>query len=898
MTVLTPPSSPSPSLRPPPPPRATTPARGATPLPSLRTGQELPGGVAGASEAGGVAPRSRLGIGLINRPVTSAVTETALITAAFSASIGVARLIEGGLGHAVIVPMAVTVIAGGLVTALCSRRGLPLLVATLLGVIASCLAVLWTVVPGATRFGFPTVTTFHVISNEIHRARAVMGSHRTPVPDVGGVVLIASFSAGIVCVAARALFELSRRNMRGWPRLAALLPTFGMLCYSAPLSARIDRPQITVLYLASALIFVVAADSGGQTLAPSGPYNRVRGALATYLPSAAAGGAALLVSLIAAAALAGTVPLAFPWWNQTPGIGGLPGRGAGHNQVTALSMIANLQGDETASANVQMFEATSPVPTYWQVGLLTVFDEAKGQWSPGPEEAEALDGKAVATPPIPLLPSAETYGTFISSVTIQNFSGRLVPAPPLAILPTVNSPIQTIRIADGIGVSLSSPVTSGKSYQIVAGVSHIPSIASGPSSVADIYAGLQDAGPEYLALPSGIPSQVKAIAEQVVTGARAHTPLEQVQALVNYFRSGSFTYSLYPPPVPKGQNSLIYFLIQSRVGFCQQFAGAFGVLARELGIPVRLAVGFTPGHTVQKGGQEYEVTGSDAHVWPEVYMGASLGWISVDPTPSPANGEQTASGVVNYRPLTGRGQKGRTTTSTSLPNKDKSKLPLPPNPSPSTRTAGHGAHRSAPLPAGLILAGVVLVLAALGGLFAYRRSKRSVRYGGYFARGSSDPDLVVLYAWSRAASALGRAGYRRPMWETPSAHAAAVRAAVMDGATGAKRPDSAAALGAATYGYTELAELAELACYCPGRCTSRDARHAEQEAWRIERALRSSGMFRRFPGPPVAPGTVLTGSLAGSAGRVGGTGSAASGSSGPSGHLRVVRSDSSSTTPR
>ncbi len=31
-----------------------------------------------------------------------------------------------------------------------------------------------------------------------------------------------------------------------------------------------------------------------------------------------------------------------------------------------------------------------------------------------------------------------------------------------------------------------------------------------------------------------------------------------------------------------------------------------------------------------------------------------------------------------------------------------------------------------------------------------------------------------------------------------------------------KRADSAAALGAATYGYTELAQLAELACYCPG----------------------------------------------------------------------------------
>ena len=123
---------------------------------------------------------------------------------------------------------------------------------------------------------------------------------------------------------------------------------------------------------------------------------------------------------------------------------------------------------------------------------------------------------------------------------------------------------------------------------------------------------------------------------------------------------------------------------------------------------------------------------------------------------------------------------------------------------------------------------------------------------GHFARGSTDPDHIVLRAWFRASAALGRAGFRRSQWETPAAHAAEVRDAVWTGAPGARRADSAAALGAATYGYTELAELAELACYCPGRCTSRDARHAEQEAWRIERALRSSGLFRRFPGPPVA----------------------------------------------
>jgi hypothetical protein len=120
-----------------------------------------------------------------------------------------------------------------------------------------------------------------------------------------------------------------------------------------------------------------------------------------------------------------------------------------------------------------------------------------------------------------------------------------------------------------------------------------------------------------------------------------------------------------------------------------------------------------------------------------------------------------------------------------------------------------------------------------------------------FGNRSSDPDEVVLRAWLRASSALGRAGFQRSQWVTPAAHAASIRAAILDRSGGSlNRGESTAAVGVATYGYTELSELAELACYCPGRCTSRDARHAEQEAWRIERALRNSGLFRWFPTPP------------------------------------------------
>ncbi|MFZ0664179.1 MAG: transglutaminase-like domain-containing protein, partial [Acidimicrobiales bacterium] len=335
----------------------------------------------------------------------------------------------------------------------------------------------------------------------------------------------------------------------------------------------------------------------------------------------------------------------------------------------------------------------------------------------------------------------------------------------------------------------------------------------------------------------------------------------EVQDLVNYLAGPAFVYTLSPPPTPKGQSPLLTFLVTYRQGFCQQFAGAFGVLARELGIPVRLAVGFTTGHPVSAGSDVYEVTGADAHVWPEVYLGGQLGWVSFDPTPGPSTGEPKASAIIKTRAVKGStlgGSKGfgdgdvgpkdhRVKPGSKIASTATTAPPL------TTKvTTRHRAAASASAASGLALGGVIVAVLVVIGLFMLRRFRRSAHGGILAGHLSAEPDHVVLRSWQRASNALGRAGFTRSQWVTPIAHAEAVRTAVNAGATigRAKTEDASASLGAATYGYMELAHLAELACYCPGKCTSRDARHAEQEAWRIERSLRSSGMLRRLPGPP------------------------------------------------
>jgi transglutaminase-like putative cysteine protease len=77
---------------------------------------------------------------------------------------------------------------------------------------------------------------------------------------------------------------------------------------------------------------------------------------------------------------------------------------------------------------------------------------------------------------------------------------------------------------------------------------------------------------------------------------------------------------------------LARWVVSRRPGYCQMFAGSTAELLRLLGIPARVAEGFTPG-TWDAGSQSYAVSDRDAHAWVEVYV-SGQGWLPVDPTPS------------------------------------------------------------------------------------------------------------------------------------------------------------------------------------------------------------------------------------------------------------------------
>lgn len=147
---------------------------------------------------------------------------------------------------------------------------------------------------------------------------------------------------------------------------------------------------------------------------------------------------------------------------------------------------------------------------------------------------------------------------------------------------------------------------------------------------------LQEAGGDYpwfireryLQLPGDLPDRVSALAREITAGAS--TPYDRVHAINRYLWT-QYRYDLTIGPQRRPGDAVDYFLFEERRGYCEQFSSAMAVLLRAVGVPARLATGYTPG-TVHPLTGLLEVRQSDAHAWVEVFF-PGTGWVEFEPTP-------------------------------------------------------------------------------------------------------------------------------------------------------------------------------------------------------------------------------------------------------------------------
>ncbi|WP_432110203.1 transglutaminase TgpA family protein [Streptomyces sp. AA1529] len=133
---------------------------------------------------------------------------------------------------------------------------------------------------------------------------------------------------------------------------------------------------------------------------------------------------------------------------------------------------------------------------------------------------------------------------------------------------------------------------------------------------------------EYTAIPGTLPDVVSRTARQVTRGAA--NDYERAVRLQDWFADeGGFVYDT-EVEAGTGVNAISDFLRQKE-GFCVHFSFAMASMARTLGVPARVAVGFTPG--TARGDGAMEVGFQDAHAWPELYF-EGVGWTRFEPTPT------------------------------------------------------------------------------------------------------------------------------------------------------------------------------------------------------------------------------------------------------------------------
>jgi len=134
---------------------------------------------------------------------------------------------------------------------------------------------------------------------------------------------------------------------------------------------------------------------------------------------------------------------------------------------------------------------------------------------------------------------------------------------------------------------------------------------------------------DYTQVPQDLSPEVQSTMKRWTQGAtNAYSALKLLESHLS--DQTAFTYSVSNTPIP-ANTDVVDWLLQTRSGYCTYYATAMAVMARQLGIPTRVANGFSQGH--------YDVThhtwivdGQDAHSWVQAYL-PSFGWVNFDPTP-------------------------------------------------------------------------------------------------------------------------------------------------------------------------------------------------------------------------------------------------------------------------
>lgn len=672
-------------------------------------------------------------------PAWPVATELALVGVTAAAAIGLIRVFSD---WSFLLPVLVAVVFSHLVASGSRHVGLRPTFAGLVSALAVLVVTALVVEPGTTTVGLPLAGTWSALGRDLHEAWQRFGEVRAPTVLVPGFLAAAACGAGLAGAIADGL------AFRARARVEALAPSFTLFTVGALLGSDRFRVATAALYLSAVLVFVLVS-------APIG-----RGNQAWFGARAGSGEAALLRGGLATAAIALIIGLVIgpnlPGAQSLGLVGMRAGSPKGSSSRVTVSPLVDIRNRLVDQSSIQLFTVESQVPSYWRLTSLGRFDgniwSSLASYKPASGDLSRESGSG--GPPI------------VQRFAIQALSSIWLPA---AYRPQrVEGPGGTRYDADSSSLLTDEATSDGLSYGVL---SKPPSVTAAQLARARPVTATDDLGP-YLALPDGFPERVRRLASDITFGAA--TPYDKARALQDWFRS-SFTYDLNVPP-GHDDSAIERFLFVTRRGYCEQFAGSYAAMARSLGLPARVGVGFTAG---EKSGPTFSVTGKAAHAWPEVYFPGS-GWIPFEPTPGraiPSGASYTGIDPAASGSASGAAGSDRVTTApgpdVSAPATVPPTNPAPTNSPPTSAvTTPRGEKGRVGSPSALMVAGTAMGFVALAYLigvpFARRKRRASLRAA------ATTPTAQAIRAWFEATEDLSLAGVRARPAET--AHEFALRA--------------------------------------------------------------------------------------------------------------------------
>jgi transglutaminase-like putative cysteine protease len=500
----------------------------------------------------------------------------------------------------------------------------------------------------------PTMTSLRYLSSLASQGLAERTS-APPVPPAAGVILLAAGGIGLMAMAT----DLLAVRLRS-PALAGL-PL--LVLYSVPITTNAAQSGI-----AAAIVFCIAVTGYLAMLAADGRERLRRWGRLVHVwqgpnddPASGPDTRRLAASGrrigLAAVCLAIIVPVLVPGVGLHPLFPGYHnGAGPGGPGVPLPSPLVKMNDQlrRASPETVLTYRTTykDPPDQYLQIFVLN-YDAASEKFTlVTPDEETAVSSGALAAAP----GLASGTATITARTRIKISPGVAGYGSRLSFLPVPYAP-ETVT-APGIWQEAKNTLMI-YSQHTLSGLAYTVTSKEAEPGYKPAAALPKYIGRNYLTFPPGPDDKLLRLANQITKGAS--TPLGKAEKLQSWFWSKRFHYSLNVN-LPESTAGLVKFLFRTRSGFCQQFAFAMAGLARLVGIPSRIAVGYTAG--TDEGNGTWKVTTADAHAWPELYIPGS-GWVRFEPTPGGANGQGTAVRPQYGSSTTSGGSTGGSTSKTT-----------------------------------------------------------------------------------------------------------------------------------------------------------------------------------------------------------------------------------------